>query len=469
MVPDTEDQKLKILVPFHFTKEKSALDYLTNLNRYQLLTHLAEFAELGTLAFPEDETGRVPDLDAVRVRNIGGAKERTLMPPWYAMDGYDGILLLSQFLTDDLLYYRVPDVPIVHCIDGTQRIPQHVLLKVLLTLRAFQSRKDTLVVKASWMRDWLVSELGMSAENVRVIPDGIDGVAPIGDKILAKQHTAAIFEKPMFAQQPVVGLISGFEPSRGAAWISEFARAHPHLAIFVYDTLLEQQYRQPPENVIIFSADDEETRSVLPIFFQAVDLVCFPAMPGTPLSVVLAAMAYETPCVAMTKYGMPPEVAGAGVAVKADWDPAGDFHVSMAAVSSAVYEGLHLSEARGSGSTHFTERLVQQYTRKAAAQALVRVFAESLHRKMDDVRTESTLFPPIFCRRYEPDTGTLRSCVYRLGTNRYDRLAPAVAERLAKRHTPAEVASVFKHFQQARATSACETPHAETLPVSRKG
>ena len=276
-----------------------------------------------------------------------------------------GILLLSQFLTDDLLYYRAPDVPIVHCIDGTQRIPQHVLLKVLLTLRAFQSRKDTLVVKASWMRDWLVSELGVSAGNVRVIPDGIDGVAPIGDKILAKQHTAAIFEKPMFAQQPVVGLISGFEPSRGAAWISEFARAHPHLAIFVYDTLLEQQYRQPPENVIIFSADDEETRSVLPIFFQAVDLVCFPAMPGTPLSVVLAAMAYEAPCVAMTKYGMPPEVAGAGVAVKADWDPAGDFHVSMAAVSSAVYEGLHLSEARGSGSTHFTEPTVQQYTQKS--------------------------------------------------------------------------------------------------------
>ena len=267
----------------------------------------------------------------------------------------------------------------------------------------------------------------------------------------------------------MVGLISGFEPSRGAAWISEFARANPHLAIFVYDTLLEQRYRQPPENVVIFSADDEETRSVLPIFFQALDIVCFPAMPGTPLSIVLEAMAYGAPCVAMAKYGMPPEVAGAGVAVKADWDAAGDFHVSMSAVSRALYEGLQLSEARGCVSTHFTERILQQYTRKTAAQALVRVFAESLHRKTDDVRTESTLFPPIFCRRYEPDTGTLRSCVYRLGTNRYDRLEPAVAEQLAERHTPAEVASVFKHFQQARATSACKTPHAETLPINRKG
>ena len=187
------DQKPKILVPFHFTGEKSSLDYLTNLNRYQFLTHLAAFAELETLSFPEEKKEAFQDLNAVRVRNIDRAETgNALMPAWYAMDGYDGILLLSQFLTDDLLYYRVPDVPIVHCIDATQRL-QHVLLKTLLTLSAFLSPKDTLVVKASWMKEWL-TELGSGKENVRVIPDGIDVVAPIGDKTLAKQHTAALFE-----------------------------------------------------------------------------------------------------------------------------------------------------------------------------------------------------------------------------------------------------------------------------------
>lgn len=69
---------------------------------------------------------------------------------------------------------------------------------------------------------------------------------------------------------------------------------------------------------MIFSTDDAETRSVLPIFFQALDLVCFPAMPGTPLSIVLEAMAHGTACVAMTKYGMPVEVSEAGVAVKSE-------------------------------------------------------------------------------------------------------------------------------------------------------
>ena len=443
------DQKPKLLVPFHFTKEKSALDYVTNLNRYQSLTHLAEFAELETLAFPEEEKEAIQDLDEVHVRNISDARNGNLMSPWYAMDGYDGILLLSQFLPDDLSYYRIPDVPIVHCIEGDQKL-QHVLLRTLLTLCAFHNSKDTLVVKASWMKAWL-AELGVPVENVQVIPDGIDIVESTGDKALAKQHAALIFEKPMFIEKPVVGLISGFEPNRGAAWISEFARINPHIAIFVYDAILAQHYHHPPENVVIFSVDDEETRVVLSVFFQALDLVCFPAMPGTPLPIILEAMAFGAPCIAMTKYGMPPEVVGAGVAMEADWDNFGNFHVPMAKLSETMNQWLQPSDTR-TQCQDFAKEIVQRYTRKNAAQALIQVFEEGFLRhltaRQDNFGTAPALFPPIFCRRYEPDTGTLRSSVYRLGTNRYDHLETTLAEVLANGHTPAEVESVFKHFQQ---------------------
>ncbi len=442
--PTTPNQPPKLLVPFHFTKEKSALDYVTNLNRYQSLRHLAEFAELETLAFPEEEKEDVQDFDEVRVRNISDAKSGTLMSPWYAMDGYDGILLLSQFLPDDLSYYRIPDVPIVHCIEGDRRL-QHVLLRTLLTLCAFQNSKDTLVVKASWMKTWL-AELGVSVENVQVIPDGIDIVESTGDKALAKHHTASIFEKPMFAKQPAVGLISGFEPNRGAAWISEFARTNPHLAIFVYDAMLAQHYQHPPENVAIFSVDDEETHVVLPVFLQALDLVCFSAMPGTPLPIVLEAMAFGTPCIAMTKYGMPPEVIGAGVAVEAEWDNFGNFHIPMEKLSETINKWLQPSDTR-TQCQGFAKEIAQRYTRKNAAQALIQAFVGG-GLVPTQQRIERTLFPPIFCRRYELDTGTLKSSVYRLGTNRYDHLETALAEVLANGHTPAEVESVFKHFQR---------------------
>ena len=108
-----ENRKPKLLVPFHFTKEKTSLDYLTNLNRYQLLIHLAKAAALETLTFSEAGKADLKPEDFqgygdIQIRNIEVEESDAFSPPWYAMDGYDGILLLSQFLTDDLLYYQIP-------------------------------------------------------------------------------------------------------------------------------------------------------------------------------------------------------------------------------------------------------------------------------------------------------------------------------------------------------------------------
>ena len=437
------DQKPKVLVPFHFTKEKTALDYVTNLNRYQLLTHLTQFADLETLTFSEGKTEDLQGLGGIRTRKVDVEDGNAFAPPWYAMDGYDGVLLLSQFLTDDLLCYRGSGVPIVHAVEYTQKA-RDLTLETLLNVCAFQNPKDTLVVKASWVKQWL-TECGVSEGNVRVIPNGINIGERIG-KPLAKQHTTSLFEKPIFAQQPVVGLISGFEPNAGAKLISAFARANPHLAIFVYDPFLADHYPNPPDNVVIFSADDDETRFILSIFFQALDLVCFPAIPGTPLSVVLAAMAYGTPCVAMTAYGLPPEVEGAGAVVKSQWRGFGNFHVPLAALSDTVNQWLKPSVMRAE-CEKIAKNLAQQFTWKRTAQAIVQLFEDGHPQKVGVPKTERTLFPSVFCHRYDPGTGRTTSSVYRPGTHRYESLETALAETLAKEHTPVEVESVFKHFR----------------------
>ena len=360
---EQENRKPKLLVPFHFTKEKTSLDYLTNLNRYQLLIHLAKAAALETLTFSEaGKTDLKPEdlqgLGEIQIRNIAVEESDAFSPPWYAMDGYDGILLLSQFLTDDLLYYQIPDVPIIHCIEDVQKL-QGSMHETLLNICAFQNANDTLVVRSSWVKEWLM-ECGVPRGSVHVIPNGINVGEPIG-KPLAKQHTAALFDKPIFSQQPIIGLISGFEPNYGARLISEFARANPHLTIFVYDPFLAEYYTNPPSNVVIFSADDDETHSILPIFFQALDLVCFPAVPGTPLSLVLEAMAYGTPCVAITKYGLPPEVEGAGAVVKSEWRGFGNFYVPMSELSNTINQWLKPSPTR-TECENAAKNLAQKFT-----------------------------------------------------------------------------------------------------------
>ena len=293
-------------------------------------------------------------------------------------------------------------------------------------------------------------EYGIPGKNVCIIPNGINVGEPIG-KPLAKQYTAALFEKPMFSQQPVVGLISGFEPNFGAKFISAFAHANPHLAIFVHDPFLAENYKNPSKNVVIFSADDEETRSVLPIFFQALDLVCFPAIPGTPLSLVLEAMADGTPCVAMTKYGLPPEVEGAGAVVKSEWRGDGNFRVPMSELSNTVNQWLKPSHTR-TKCENTAKGLTQKFTWEKVAQETVWSIEDGHRQSVNVSNGKRTLLPSVFCRRYNPGTGDTTSNVYRIGTNRYDCLETALVEMLAEHHTPTEVKTVFKHFR--RETSA---------------
>ena len=441
-------EQLRLLVPFGFRKEESSIDYTTNLNRYQLLSSLAQHAALETLAFTEVKDAGAQSKDTgdygkIRIRQIKDEEGNTLLPPWYARDGYDGILLLSQFMSDDLLYYQVPDIPILHCIENSQRL-QSSLLESFLALYVAQKSNDRMVVKASWMKQWL-SEFGIPRSHVHVIPDGIDVVNPI-DKRLAKQHTSAIFDKTMFSERQTVGLISGFEPHLGARWISAFARANRHLSIFVYDSVLAQHAKNLPDNVVIFRADDKQMSAVLPIFLQALDLVCFPAMPGTPLSVVLEAMAYGTPCVAMTKNGLPAEVEGAGVNVGLEWDNFGDFHVSIDEISAAIHQGLMPSKVRAEHEK-IAKSFAQKYSWHETARKTIQVFEENHPSMTQSHQRDENLFRPIFCRRYSPKTRKMTSDAYRLGINRYEHLEKALAETLMEQHKLTEVESVFKHFK----------------------
>ena len=441
-------EQLRLLVPFGFRKEEASIDYTTNLNRYQLLSSLTQHAALETLAFTEVEDAGTHSKDTgnygkIRIRQIKDEEGNTLLPAWYARDGYDGILLLSQFMSDDLLYYQVPDIPILHCIENSQRL-QSSLLESFLALYVAQKSNDRMVVKASWMKQWL-SEFGIPRSHVHVIPDGIDVVKPM-DKRLAKQHTSAIFDKPMFSERQTVGLISGFEPHLGARWISAFARANRHLSIFVYDDVLAQHAKNLPDNVVIFRADDKQMSTVLPIFLQALDLVCFPAMPGTPLSVVLEAMAYGTPCVAMTKNGLPAEVEGAGVNVGLEWDNFGDFHVSIDEISAAIHQGVVPSKVRAEHEK-IAKSFAQKYSWHETARKTIQVFEENHPSMTQSHQRDENLFRPIFCRRYSPKTRKMTSDAYRLGINRYEPLEKALAETLMEQHKLTEVESVFKHFK----------------------
>ncbi len=441
-IPSQSDRRLKLLVPFQFVPEKSVQDPVTNENRFHLLVALSKLAELETFNINgepgHDFGGFVSNRDIIE-------KHSNFWFPWYAMDGYDGILLLGQFPSHDILYYS-KNLPVLRCLESDRRM-QALILESALNSYTAQKSTDLILSKATWLTDWL-SEFGVDSAGVHTISEGINVVEPIG-KELAKQHAAVLTDNPLFAQRPVVGIISGFEPNAGMRNILDIATANPHLVFFVYDSILADAYRNPLSNLVIFNASDESTRSVLPIFFQALDVVCFPAVPGTSPSLVLEAMAYGTPAVVISKYGLPPEIEGAGVLVQCPAGKGNDLEVPMQHLSETINQLLSDTE-RCEKYREVAKGFVAKYTWERTAQEIVRLFKQGSARANTRCQSSTplSLCQPLFCRYYDPRTGMAYPSVYRQETNRFERLENALAEVLSKHHTPAEVESVFKHFQR---------------------
>jgi len=437
------EERLKLLVPLQFVQEKWALDPVTNENRYHLLAALSKQVELETLNISGKPTADFGEF--ISIRDIETVKTEPKFPmPWYAMDDYDGILLLSQSVWEEILYYS-QDVPILHCVESDRKL-QDVGLEKILEQHTAQKTTDLILPKASWISDWL-SDFGVRTNGMHPIAEGINLADPIG-KALAKQHTAAMTENSMFERQPVVGIISGFKLHTAVQFISELATSNPHIVFFVYDSILAEGYRKPPNNVIFFRAYDEETRAVLPIFFQALDLVCFPAVPGTSASLVLEAMAYGTPAVVISKYGLPSEVEGAGVLVQCPSHIGNDLDIPIPQVSKAINKLLKDTKRRGAYK-QIAKGFGRKYTWERTAQEIVRLFKQRTgHTGARDQFSTPVFFPPLFCKHYDPRTGTTSPRAYRQETNQFEPLENTLAEVLSKYHTSAEVETVFKHFQR---------------------
>ncbi|MDE0556644.1 MAG: glycosyltransferase [Candidatus Poribacteria bacterium] len=438
------ETKLKLLVPFQFALEKDTLDTVTNENRYHLLKALSKYTEVETIDVTGDEAPDILDFVSVQTIKKVEKNERSFPLPWYVGKGYDGILLLSQVLWFDTLCYP-QEVPILYCAESDRRLQDLVLDKTLEHATA-QKPTDLILPKASWLTNWL-SEFGVNPAGMSTISEGINVVEPIG-KALAKQYTASLTENPLFSQQPVVGIISGFEPNTAVRVISELATSNPHIAFFVYDSILVEHYNNTPGNVVLFSADDEDTRSVLPVFFQALDLVCFPAVPGTSPSLVLEAMAYGTPAIVISQYGLPPEIEEAGVLVQCSACIRDALNIPIQQLSKAMNQLLKDTKRREKYE-QIARSFAAKYTWDRTAMEIVQLFKQSAARaKTRPQPTIPNLFPPIFCQYYDPRTGSTYPRAYNQETKRFDSLENTLAVVLSKHHTPAEVASVFKHFQR---------------------
>ena len=178
------------------------------------------------------------------------------------------------------------------------------------------------------------------------------------------------------------------------------------------------------------------------------DLLCFPAMPGTSPSLVLESMAYGTPAVVISQYGIPPEIEGAGVLVECPAGKGNELDIPMQHLSETINQLLRDPEQHEKYEK-IAKGFAAKYTWEGTAQEIVRLFKQSSERADARCRSSAPLSnQPLFCRYYDPRTDTTYPSAYREETKQFERLENALAEVLSRHHTPAEVDVVFKHFQR---------------------
>lgn len=220
---------------------------------------------------------------------------------------------------------------------------------------------DKLVVPTQAVIDFygnFIADKGMFTR----IPNGVDkSLFKPMDKMEAKKQVAKLVGDERIRKLPVIGFLSRFQPEKGAGYYLALARENPdYVFLVVAPTLAAYQLRDLPDNLIYAG---QQKRPMLPLFFNAFDVHCFPSVVGEEAfgNASLEAMACGVPVVAGSFSGLPEVVGDGGVLVDCDTftHEIGSFagSISVDALSAAVRELI--------GDNAKRQRLAQNALRQA--------------------------------------------------------------------------------------------------------
>lgn len=243
-----------------------------------------------------------------------------------------------QPLLQVLRFLNCPLITLVPCIRGQNAEFINATLLWYAAMRDY----DRLVTPSQAVIDFY-SGLISDKEIFTCIPYGVDRnhFKPM-NKVEAKRQIAELVGDDRIQELPIIGFLSRFQPEKGASYYLELARQNPdYLFLVVAPTLASYQLRDFPENFIFAG---QQKRSLLPLFFNAFDIHCFPSVVGEESfgNAPLEAMACSVPVIAGYFSGLPEVIGDGGILVDCNTftHEIGSFagYISVNALSAAIRE-----------------------------------------------------------------------------------------------------------------------------------
>ena len=445
--------RLRIFVPHYFMKYRAALSPTTNVGIYNLLVALAKEAEV--FVEIDNDSGAIEhreQLMALGIQFISDLFQPTEGATYasnrFVVEECDGILALSPHPYEELNYHQYNTIPVVARIFSDRNWREAAINKVLCH-DTFSRSFDSVCPDTPWIVDELNVIATSHLERVETIPNGVDTqVYSPQNCEKARKVVAEMLGEERILDSRLIGIINGFQPPNSVGMIAEMANLHKEVVFIVFDFILGQDHSQQQQhsNVFYINLQQPQDTIALPWLYNACEFIIFPAVMGTPFSMVIEAFACGVPALALTSTELPEELAGGLVSVPLSRDDTtGRFIIPTAAVSEQVDVLLGPSGMRETLSTK-AKQIADNYSWDRIGQRFVALFAE-LNRKRHE--TPIPKYPNIaFTPYYDKGQNVVKTGAMQLSGFFKQRVEEGLAQTLLVDHTPEEVRTVLRYLLQ---------------------
>ena len=399
-LPETSSDRLKLLVKGYPEADISRAVAGSMIVWHTLIDQLSEHCDIYHLE--EDLTAQRPNSIVVNRNDLASLVrlnqehfDAVLCPAPTSAPGFN-----IEHLVPLVRYLNCPLIIRTPCVRGHNGDFINGTLMWYALMRDFDR-----LVAASHAVKRFYADLTEDSSIFTVIRNGVDRTLfkPM-DKISAKKQVATQLDDRRIESHPIVGFLSRFQPEKGAGYYISLAKRNPdYLFLVVVPTLGPYQLGDLPQNLIYAGP---QKRSVLPLFFNAFDVYCYPSVVGEEVfsNAILEAMACRIPVVAGRISGLPEAVQDGGILVDCETfsheigSIAG--YISVDALEEAI-RGIICDDAKREELAEKALRRAQQLDWSTTAAEFISLI-RSLQQQRQVVMSQQSRTPPVLFSNYYP-------------------------------------------------------------------
>ena len=453
--PAPHRERPKIFLTAGILKNRKTTSFLLNAANHQLLTTLANHADL-YLPLSETDNNRQEIKDGLRaegVQPIFFRSDRSFSSAKFIPKDCDGVLALAPLTVGEQVFLKFNTTPVILRLSN-ETLMHHEARNTVLERCAALRDFDAFACDASWTQTFF-SDFAPDMRVFHHVPYGVDtSVFRPMDKTKCKHQLSQALGNTAISQKPLVGVVSGLPPHEAFRFLRKLRLANPDFNWLAIHSTLEDNFTGDG-CVNFFNIASLQDKEASPFIFNALDALVFPTILGASPLLLLEIVACGIPTV-VWGYSEPEEIAGACQFIQVSASLFDPVDVPIESISQELRFLLENSNEQ-KDVVQAGLRAISTYTWEETTQRILSLFGNLQNRKRQQPKPVKHRL--LFRKHYNPVYGEIESeafVVSKIPTP--VDMEQAIAMTLLEEHTPMEVKTVLESIckEQERAEKILE-------------